>query len=107
MRVWRAMRKTRCGKMNENEERLVDYCLDIDLVIGGTLFQHKDIHNLTWSPDGKTVNQIDHLIINHRWRQSLLDAASSGVLTSTPIASLLWSPLGIPTTRNLARRDTI
>ena len=70
----RAMGKHGCGKMNENGERLIDFCLDFDLVIGGTLFQHKDIHKLTWkSPDGKTVNQIDHLMINHRWRRSLLD----------------------------------
>ena len=40
----RAMGKHECGKMNENGERLVDICLYFDLVIGGTLFQHKDIH---------------------------------------------------------------
>ena len=75
----RAMGKHGCGKMNENGERLVDFCLDFDLVIGGTLFQHKDIHKLTWkSPDSKTVNQIDHLMINHRWRRSLLDRVFRG-----------------------------
>ena len=52
--------------MNENGEPLVDIFLYFDLVIGGTLFQHKDIHKITWkSPDDKTVNQIDHLMINH------------------------------------------
>ena len=57
--------------MNENGKGLVDFCLYFDLVIGGTLFQHKD---LTWkSPDGKIVYKIDHLIVNHRWRRPLLD----------------------------------
>ena len=30
----RAMGKHGCGKMNENGERLIDFCLDFDLVIG-------------------------------------------------------------------------
>ena len=63
----RAMGKHGCGKMNENAERLVDFCLDFELVIGETLFQHNDINKLTWkSPDDKIVNQIDHIRINHR-----------------------------------------
>ena len=78
----REMGKHGCDKINENGERLVDFCLDFDLVIGATqiyhfdlvIFQHKDIHKLTWKPHyGKIVNQIDHLMINHRWRRSLLD----------------------------------
>ena len=52
--------------MNENGERLG---LDFDLVIGGTLFQHKDIQKSSWkSPDGKIVNQIDQSMMNRRWR---------------------------------------
>ena len=78
--------------MNENGERLVDFCLDFDLEIGGTLFQRKDIHKLTWkSPDGKKVNQIDHRKVNQTTdgdgRSQM--SASSGTLTSTPITSLL------------------
>ena len=38
----RAIGKHWCGEMNENGKRLVDLCLDFDLVIRGTLFQHKD-----------------------------------------------------------------
>ena len=52
----RAIGKHACGKMNENEERLVDFCLEFNLLIGATLFQHKDIQKLIWkSPDSKTV----------------------------------------------------
>ena len=44
------------------------------LVIGGTLFQQKDIHKLIWiSPNGKAENQIDHVMINQKWRRSLFD----------------------------------
>lgn len=63
-----------CGTRNENGEELVVFCLMNRCVIGGTIFPHKNIHKLTWkSPDGITVNQIDHIIINSKWRRSLLD----------------------------------
>ena len=45
-----------------------------ELVIGGTLFSHKERHKWTWrSPDGVSVNQIDHLAFSKRWRSSLQD----------------------------------
>ena len=63
-----------CGTINNNGERLVNLCLNNNCVIGGTIFQHKYIHKLTWkSPDGKTVNQLGHVVINNKWRRSLKD----------------------------------
>ncbi|KAL9953192.1 hypothetical protein ACROYT_G040569 [Oculina patagonica] len=70
----RAMGKHGCGVMNDNGERLIDFCLENDCVVGGTIFPHRNIHKLTWkSPDGSTVNQIDHILINGKWRRSLHD----------------------------------
>ncbi len=70
----RAVGKYGCGERNNNGERLVDFCTNNNLVIGGTIFPHKNIHKLTWqSPDGRTINQIDHIIINGKWRRSLQD----------------------------------
>ncbi|PVD21686.1 hypothetical protein C0Q70_17485 [Pomacea canaliculata] len=61
------MGKHGIGTINDNGERLADFCEENNLLIGGTLFQHKDIHKATWtSPDGITKNQIDHVIINQR-----------------------------------------
>ena len=62
------------GEINENGELFTDLCAFNDLVIGGSLFNHKEIHKVTWnSPDNKTKNQIDHITISRKWRRSLLD----------------------------------
>ena len=70
----RAMGRHGCGVINDNGERLVDFCLENNCLIGGIVFPHRNIHKLTWtSPDGTTVNQIDHILINGKWRRSLQD----------------------------------
>ncbi|XP_065582026.1 uncharacterized protein LOC136041328 [Artemia franciscana] len=62
------------GEINENGTLLVDFALTNDLIIGGTMFAHKTIHKYSWnSPDGRTHNQIDHLLINRKWKSSLQD----------------------------------
>ena len=43
-------------------------------MIGGTLFNHRDIHKYTWeSPDSNTRNQIDHVAVSRKWIGSLKD----------------------------------
>ena len=65
------------GLMNENGELFTDFCAFNDLVIGGSIFQHKNVHKETWtSPDGHTKNQIDFIAITRKWRRSLQDSRS-------------------------------
>ena len=60
------------GDANDNGDRLITFCQENRLVIGGTIFEHKNIHKVTCcSPDGHTQNQIDRIIINNRWRGCL------------------------------------
>ena len=33
-----------CGTINNNGERLVNFCRNNNCAIGGTIFHHKDIH---------------------------------------------------------------
>ena len=66
------------GKMdwvtNDNGERLCDFCLMNALGITLTCFPHRTAHRATWvSPNGRTQNQIDHMMIRKEWRRSVED----------------------------------
>ena len=61
------------GNSNENGELLTHFSASNGMVIGGTLFQHKDIHKYTWNSPNGHRNQIDHILINMKWRNSLQD----------------------------------
>jgi len=44
------------------------------MVVKSTIFPHRNIHKYIWtSPDGKTHNQIDYILVERRRRSSLLD----------------------------------
>jgi hypothetical protein len=50
---------------NENGKRVKHFAASRNMVIGTTLFQHKDIHKITWrSPEVRHFSQIDHLLID-------------------------------------------
>jgi len=62
---------------NDNGVRLVNFATSKNLVVKSTMFSHRNIHKHTWtSPDGKTHNQIDHVLIGRRWHSSVLDVRS-------------------------------
>ena len=57
--------------------RLVNFDTSKNLVAKSTMFPHWNIHKYSWtSPDGKTHNQIDHVLIDRRWQSSVLDVRS-------------------------------
>jgi len=62
---------------NDNGVRLVNFATSQNLVVKSTMFPHRNIHKYTWtSPDGKTHNQIDHVLIDRRRHSSVLDVRS-------------------------------
>ena len=62
---------------NDNGVRLVNFATSKNLVVKSTMFRHRNIHKYAWTtPDGKTHNQIDHVLIGRRWHSSVLDVRS-------------------------------
>jgi hypothetical protein len=65
------------GARNENGDTFIDLCVNHNLIIGGSLLPHKDIHKATWvAPNQHSYNQTDHVAISKKWRRSLLDVRS-------------------------------
>lgn len=56
-----------------NGQRLCQMAENTALRIISTSFPHKDIHKAWRSPDGCTINQIDHVLVNRRRRSSIFD----------------------------------
>jgi hypothetical protein len=57
---------------NGNRHKLVQFAAATDMIIGGTVFPQKSIHQVTWrSPDGVTMNQIDHILIQKKHSSNL------------------------------------
>jgi len=57
--------------------RIVNFATSKSLVVKSMMFLHQNIHRCTWtSPDGKTHNQIGHILIDRRWHSGILDAQS-------------------------------
>jgi len=48
-----------------------------NMVVKSMMFPHRNIHKYTWtSPDGKTNNQIDHVLVDRSWHSSVPDVRS-------------------------------
>ena len=60
------------GIQNEAGQRLIEFYQKSALVITNTLFQQYKRRLYTWtSPNGQYRNQIDYIICNQRWRNSI------------------------------------
>jgi hypothetical protein len=63
--------------INDNGVRVVNFATSKNLVVKSTMFPHRKIHKYYWtSPDGKTHNQIDHVLVDRRRQSRILDVRS-------------------------------
>jgi hypothetical protein len=62
---------------NDNGVRVVNFATSKNLIVKSTMFPHRNILKFTLtSPDGKTHNQIDHILIDTRRHSSIHDVRS-------------------------------
>jgi hypothetical protein len=62
---------------NDNGVRVENFLTHKNLTVKTTMFPHHNIHKYTWtSPDGKTHNQIDHILVDSQWHLNILDVRS-------------------------------
>jgi len=59
---------------NNNRRKMIQFVISKFLNVRGTTFPQKDIHKATWySADGRTANQIHHILISNRFRSAITD----------------------------------
>ena len=62
---------------NDNGCRVVNFAISNGLVIRSTQFQRKDIYKVTWnSNDGTTQTQIDHVLVDRKFSQNIINVRS-------------------------------
>jgi len=62
------------NETNNNRIKIIQFEISNGLNVTSTMFPHKDIHKETWySADGRSANQIDHVLISNRFRSAITD----------------------------------
>jgi len=74
---------------NDNGVRIVNFATSKNLVVKSKMFPYRNNHKYTWtSPDEKTHNQIDHILIDRRRHRAYSMFEVSGELIVIPIT--IW-----------------
>jgi hypothetical protein len=62
---------------NDNGVRLVNFATSKNLRVKSMMFPHCNTHKYAWtSPDGKTHNQINHILVDRQRHSNVLDVRS-------------------------------
>lgn len=56
---------------------MISFAISDGITVSSTTFPHKDIYKATWkSPDGETLNQIDNVLIQTGYCNTIYDVKS-------------------------------
>lgn len=67
-----AGRESLCNEFSDNDIRLLSFANTSNMYVVSTKFPRKNYYNGSWqSPDGCTINQIDHVMIDKRHLRSV------------------------------------
>jgi hypothetical protein len=62
---------------NNNGVTVVNFATSKNLIVKSIMFPHRKIHKYAWtSPDGKTHNHINHVLVDRRRQSGILDVRS-------------------------------
>ncbi|XP_039290252.1 craniofacial development protein 2-like [Nilaparvata lugens] len=60
--------------LNDNGERIIDFCLENNLMIGNTFYNHKKIHQITYSALGRQAESvIDYMVYTRNTNYAVCD----------------------------------
>jgi endonuclease/exonuclease/phosphatase family metal-dependent hydrolase len=93
--IWKSLHKI--ARSNENGVMVVNSATSKNLIAKITMLSHRNIHKFTsTSPDGKTHNQIDHILIDRRQHSNIhvLDVRSFRAADCDTDHNLLVANLG-------------
>lgn len=70
-------KKSLLNYSNDNGQIKISFDASNGFIIKSTTFPHKNIHKYTWkSPDVKTMNQTNHVMIQNRYCSTIADVQS-------------------------------
>ena len=82
-----------CGTVNQSSTKFLDFSRSRGLRVAGSWFQHPQAHRWTWNSNaGGVAKEIDHVLIDGRWRM-IQTCRVYGVLSSSTLTTGLWSEL--------------
>lgn len=99
---------SRHKKTNDNGQRLINFGMEKQLQIKATFLKHREIHKETWkSPDGRTKNQIDHLLIELKHSTCIENVKSARGAEIDSDHYLVWAKINqeIPWEKKIRRKQ--
>jgi exonuclease III len=72
-----------------NEIQMIQFAISKGFNVRSIIFPHKDIHKETWySANGRTANQIDHVLISNRFKSAITDIRGPDIVSDNNLLKI-------------------